>query len=49
MTYVSEGFRAALIPQVPHIAPLICLIVLVSFVAGLMAIGIRGFYRRAID
>ena len=29
MTYVSELMRAALVPQVPHIAPWICLLVLV--------------------
>jgi ABC-2 type transport system permease protein len=49
MTYVSEGMRAALVPSVPHIEPWICLVVLVASVGGLMAVGIRGFYRRAID
>ena len=49
MTYVSEGLRAALDPSVPHIRPLICLVVLVSSIAVLLAIGMRGFYRRAID
>ena len=29
MTYVSELMRAALVPDVPHIAPWICLLVLV--------------------
>jgi ABC-2 type transport system permease protein len=48
MTYVSELLRAALVPQVPHIEPWICLVVLVAAVAGLMWIGVRGFYRRAI-
>lgn len=49
MTYVSEGLRGALIPTVPHIAPWICLLVLTASIAVLLAIGIRGFYRRAID
>ena len=49
MTYVSESMRAALVPQVPHIAPWICIIVLVGSISTLMAIGVRGFYRRAID
>jgi ABC-2 type transport system permease protein len=49
MTYVSESMRAALVPEVPHIAPWICIIVLVGSISALMAIGVRGFYRRAID
>ena len=49
MTYVSETLRAALVPQVPHIAPWICLLVLVFAVSVLVSVGLRGFYRRAID
>jgi len=49
MTYVSEGLRAALVPTVPHMRPWVCLIVLVVSIAVLLTIGIRGFYRRAVD
>jgi ABC-2 type transport system permease protein len=49
MTYVSELMRAAMVPAVPHIRPWICLLVLVASLAALMSIGVRGFYRRAID
>jgi ABC-2 type transport system permease protein len=49
MTYASEGLRAALVPGVPHIAVWICLTVLPVTIAALLAIGVRGFYRRAID
>ena len=49
MTYVSEGLRGALIPTVPHIQPWICLVVLPGALAVLLAIGTRGFYRRAVD
>ena len=49
MTYVSEAMRGALVPQVPHIAPWICLVVLVGANTVLIWIGTRGFYRRAID
>ena len=49
MTYVSEGLRAALVPSVPHIAPWICLLVLVASLSVLLAIGGRGFIRRSID
>jgi ABC-2 type transport system permease protein len=49
MTYVSESLRGALVPVVPHIRPWICLLVLVFAVCALIAVGLRGFYRRAID
>ena len=49
MTYVSEGMRAALVPAVPHLAPWISLTVLTVSLAGLLALGIRLFLRRAID
>jgi ABC-2 type transport system permease protein len=49
MTYVSEAMRAALVPGVPHIQPWVCLLVLVGSLVVLMRIGVRGFYRRAID
>lgn len=49
MTYVSESMRAALVPNVPHIAPWVCIVVLVGSLIVLMTIGIKGFYRRAID
>jgi ABC-2 type transport system permease protein len=49
MTYVSEALRGALVPEVPHIRPWICLVVLVFAVTGLLTLGLRGFYRRAID
>ena len=49
MTYVSEGLRAALVPSVPHIRPAICLVVLLASSSALLAVGVRGFYRRALD
>ena len=50
MTYVSELLRGAMVPdQVPHIAPWICIVVLIFAVSVLLTVGIRGFYRRAID
>jgi ABC-2 type transport system permease protein len=49
MTYASEGLRAALVPSVPHIEVWICLTVLPAAIAALLVIGVRGFYRRAID
>jgi ABC-2 type transport system permease protein len=50
MTYVSELMRGALVPNlVQHIEPWICLVVLVVAVSVLLTVGVRGFYRRAID
>jgi ABC-2 type transport system permease protein len=49
LTYVSEGVRAALVPEVPHIAPWICVLVLVVSGAAFMAVGMWGFQRRAVD
>jgi ABC-2 type transport system permease protein len=49
MTYVSESMRAAMVPSVPHIEPWVCLLVLTFALTILIAIGVRGFYRRAID
>jgi len=48
MTYVSEGMRAAMVPQVPHIEAWVSLTVLAGAVAVLVWIGLRGFRRRAI-
>jgi ABC-2 type transport system permease protein len=49
MTYVSEMLRGALTPSVPHIEPWICIVVLLGAISALLTLGIRGFYRRAID
>lgn len=49
LTYVSEAMRAALVPEVPHIAPWVCLLVLVASIAGFGTLGVRGFLRRALD
>ncbi len=50
MTYVSELMRGAMVPElVPHIAPWICIVVLIVSVTVLLIVGTRGFYRRAID
>ncbi len=49
MTYVSELMRGAMVPEVPHIRPWVCIVVLIFAVTVLLAAGLRGFYRRAID
>jgi ABC-2 type transport system permease protein len=49
MTYVSEAFRGAMVPAVPHIPPWVCIVVLLFAVSVLLYVGLKGFYRRAID
>lgn len=49
LTYASEGLRAALVPDVPHIAPAISLVVLVIACGFFAWLGIRGFKGRAVD
>ncbi|HKS51010.1 MAG TPA: ABC transporter permease [Pseudonocardiaceae bacterium] len=49
ITYVSEGMRAALVPNVPHIPGWICVLALVGSLAIFGTLGMIGFYRRAID
>src|SRR4030095_1529719 len=48
LTYVSEGMRAALVPDVPHIQPWVSVLVLVVTIVVSMAVGLRLFLRRAI-
>ncbi|HMD30627.1 MAG TPA: ABC transporter permease [Candidatus Acidoferrales bacterium] len=49
LVYASEGFRAALVPQIPHMALPAVLAALVAFDAGLVWLGIRQFDRKAIS
>ena len=49
LTYVSEGIRATLVPEVPHLPLPLCALVSVVACAGFGALGIRGFLRRALD
>jgi ABC-2 type transport system permease protein len=50
LTYVSEGIRAALLPEtVPHMDVAVAAPVLAAATVAVSALGIRGFRRRAID
>lgn len=49
ITYVSEGLRAALVPDIPHIPGWICLLVLTGSLVLFGALSMIGFRRRAID
>jgi ABC-2 type transport system permease protein len=49
LTYASEGVRASMTPHVPHITPWVSALALTAITAAVLAIGIGGFRRRAID
>jgi ABC-2 type transport system permease protein len=48
LTYVSEGMRAALTPDRPHMGLAVLLAVLVALGAGFTLLGLRTFDRKAI-
>jgi ABC-2 type transport system permease protein len=48
MTYVSEGLRGLMVPDVPHIQTWICFAAAVGAWLILTAIGMIGFLRRAL-
>jgi ABC-2 type transport system permease protein len=49
LTYVSEGMRAVLVPNVEHMPLWVCFVVLIASILGFGALGMRGFMRRALD
>ncbi|MGD0392522.1 MAG: ABC transporter permease [Acidimicrobiales bacterium] len=48
MTYVSEGLRGLMAPNVPHIQTWICFVVAIGSLVVLMVVGMAGFRRRAL-
>jgi ABC-2 type transport system permease protein len=49
LTYMSEGVRASMVPDVPHMHAWIAVIVLMFATITLIVTGVLGFMRRAID
>lgn len=49
LTYCAEGVRAAMVPDVPHIAPWICIAVLIGSAIAFTVTGLAGFRRRALS
>jgi hypothetical protein len=49
LVYASEGLRATLVPQFPHLSLLGVTAGLTLFDIVLMAVGLRQFHRKAID
>lgn len=49
LTYTSEGFRAALTPQTPHMDAIFIVLGQIAFLGLFGYLGIHGFLRKAID
>jgi ABC-2 type transport system permease protein len=48
LVYASEGLRAALVPQFPHLSTIAILLALLLFDVLLLVIGLRQFERKAV-
>jgi ABC-2 type transport system permease protein len=48
LVYMSEAFRTALTPQIPHMPTPVIYLALILFAAGLSWLGIDGFRRRVL-
>ncbi len=49
LVYASEGLRASLVPQFPHLATLAVLVALVFFDVLLLLLGLRQFDKKAVS
>ena len=49
LVYVSEGLRASLTPQLPHLLPWVSMGALLVAIVVLGAVGVRGFHKRVLD
>jgi len=49
LVYASEGFRATLVPQFPHLPIPAILVVLLLMDAALLVAGLNRFYRKAVS
>jgi ABC-2 type transport system permease protein len=49
LVYASEGLRATLVPQFPHLSLLAVFICLLGFNALFLAVGLRQFTKKAVS
>ncbi|HYL61018.1 MAG TPA: ABC transporter permease [Candidatus Methylomirabilis sp.] len=49
LVYASEGLRATLVPQFPHLSMLAVFVALIAFNSLLLAVGLRQFHKKAIS
>ena len=49
LAYASEGLRATLVPQFPHLSLPLILVALVGFDVLLLVVGLRQFHKKAVS
>ena len=49
LVYASEGLRAALVPQFPHLSTIAILVALLFFDVLLLVVGLRRFEKKAVS
>ena len=49
LVYASEGLRATLVPQFPHLSTVAVLAALTAFDVLLLVVGLRQFHKKAIS
>ena len=49
LVYASEGLRGALVPQVPHMNTLFVIGALAVIDLGLLYLGLKKFYQKAVS
>ena len=49
LVYASEGLRATLVPQFPHLSMLVVFVGLLGFNALLLVVGLRQFHSKAVS
>jgi ABC-2 type transport system permease protein len=49
LVYASEGLRGTLAPQYPHLPVSVVIAALLVIDAGLIGLGLRQFYRKAVS
>ena len=49
LVYASEGMRATLVPQFPHLSIKVVLIALLLFDLLLLVVGLRQFEKKAVS
>lgn len=49
LAYASEGLRATLVPQFPHLSTLLILVALTAFDVLLLVVGLRQFHKKAVS
>lgn len=49
LAYASEGLRATLVPQFPHLSLPVILVALTTFDILLLAVGLRQFHKKAVS